>query len=68
MSLPDNKYIAWRADIENMLTSNSAKAKQLETLIGRLGHLGMVIPFVYHFLSRLQNGITSRETNAIRLK
>jgi hypothetical protein len=54
VSLPDNKYIAWSADIGNMLTSNSAKAKQLETLLGRLGHLGMVIPFVYHFLSRLR--------------
>ena len=54
VSLPDNKYIAWSADIKSMLTSGSAKAKQLETLIGRLGHLGMVIPFVYHFLSRLR--------------
>jgi len=54
VSLPDNKYIAWSADIKSMLTNGSAKAKQLETLIGRLGHLGMVIPFVYHFLSRLR--------------
>jgi hypothetical protein len=54
VSLPDNKYIAWSADIVKMLTSGSAKAKELETLIGRLGHLGMVIPFVYHFLSRLR--------------
>ena len=53
-SLPDKKYIAWGADIKKMLTSGSAKAKELETLIGRLGHLGMIIPFVYHFLSRLQ--------------
>jgi hypothetical protein len=51
VSLPANKYIAWSADIGKMLTSNSAKAKELETLIGRLGHLGMIIPFVYHFLS-----------------
>ena len=54
VSLPANKYIAWSADIGKMLTSNSAKAKELETLIGRLGHLGMIIPFVYHFLSRLR--------------
>jgi len=68
MSLPDNKYIVWSADIGKMLTSGSAKAKELETLIGRLGHLGMIIPFVYHFLSRLREWQDkSRETNATRL-
>ncbi len=30
-------------------------AKEVESIIGRLGHLGMTIPFVHHFLSRLRN-------------
>jgi hypothetical protein len=29
--------------------------KQLESTIGRLGHVGYVIPWVYHFLSRLRS-------------
>ncbi len=30
-------------------------SKQLETLIGRLNHLGTIIPMLRHFLSRLRN-------------
>jgi succinate dehydrogenase/fumarate reductase cytochrome b subunit len=29
--------------------------KQLESTIGQLGHVGYVIPWVYHFLSRLRS-------------
>ena len=54
ISLPFNKHQAWSSDIQNILVRGSAKANELETMIGRLGHLGMVIPFVYHFLSRLR--------------
>ena len=54
ISLPDNKHTAWSNSIQELLVAGKAKAKELETLIGRLGHLGMVLPFVYHFLSRLR--------------
>ena len=54
ISLPDNKYQAWSTCINELLVKGSAKAKELESLIGRLGHLGMDIPYVYHFLSRLR--------------
>ena len=54
ISLPDNKHTAWSNSIQELLVTGLAKAKELETLIGRLGHLGMVLPFVYHFLSRLR--------------
>jgi hypothetical protein len=54
ISLPDNKHLAWSKSIQEILVKGSAKAKELETIIGRLGHLGAVIPFVYHFLSRLR--------------
>ena len=52
--LPDNKHTVWSRSIQELLITGSAKAKELETLIGRLGHLGMILPFVYHFLSRLR--------------
>ncbi len=29
--------------------------KEVESIIGRLGHLGMAIPFIHHFLSRLHD-------------
>ena len=54
ISLPANKHLAWSKSIQEILVRGSAKAKELETIIGRLGHLGAVIPFVYHFLSRLR--------------
>jgi hypothetical protein len=54
ISLPDNKYLAWSESIQVILIKGAARAKELETLIGRMGHLGVVIPFVYHFLSRLR--------------
>ena len=49
VSLPGNKYLAWSKSIQVILVKGSARAKELETLIGRMGNLGVVIPFVYHF-------------------
>lgn len=54
ISLPDNKHTVWSGSIQQLLVTGSAKAKELETLISCLGHLGMILPFVYHFLSRLR--------------
>ena len=34
ISLPDNKYTAWSESIQQLLVTGSAKAKELETLIG----------------------------------
>ena len=53
VSLPAHKYIAWSHDIKQMIDSQRTTKKQLESTIGRLGHIGLVIPWVYHFLSRL---------------
>jgi len=54
ISLPDNKYIAWSSHIHDLLQRGTSTAKELETIIGRLGHLALVVPGVYHFLSRLR--------------
>ena len=51
ISLPNNKHQEWSRNIQEIIIQGSLTAKELETLIRRLGHLGMVIPFVYHFLS-----------------
>jgi hypothetical protein len=49
--LPDNKFIAWTwtDSIKEILSCGTSTAKELEMMIGRLGHLGAIIPFVYHF-------------------
>ena len=53
--LPDNKFTAWMKAIEDIIHVGSATAKILETNIGRLTHLGMAIPSIHHFMSRLRD-------------
>ena len=54
ISLPFNKYTSWSAGLLTMITEGTVTTAHLETTIGRLGHLALVIPFVHHFLSRLR--------------
>ena len=37
-----------------MIQSRQTTKKQLESTIGRLGHVGYIIPWVFHYLSRLR--------------
>jgi hypothetical protein len=54
ISLPENKFIAWTTTINKLLVEGSSTAKELESTIGQLGHLALVLPGVHHFLSRLR--------------
>ncbi len=54
ISLPKNKFIAWTATINKLLVDGSSTAKEIESTIGRLGHLALVVLGVHHFLSRLR--------------
>ena len=54
VSLPEHKYIAWPNDLRQMIRSRRTTKKQLESTIGRLGHVGYIIPWEYHYLSRLR--------------
>jgi hypothetical protein len=54
ISLPINKYMVWLALISRMITNKEMTLGNLDTTIGRLTHISMIIPFVHHFLSRLQ--------------
>ncbi len=68
ISLPDNKFIAWMDSIKKILSPGTSTAKELKTMIGRLGHLGAIAPFVYHFLRRLRDlqwKATKQGSNAI---
>ena len=74
ISLPFNKYSTWSADITTMITAAEVTTTSLESNIGRLGHLALVIPFVHHFLSRLRELFTRashnnrRKTSSFRTK
>jgi len=55
LSLPNNKFVAWTAILTSVLTREPTTAKEMESIIGQLGHSGMAVPFVQHFLSRLRD-------------
>ena len=55
ISLPENKFIAWCAQIREILKDGKVSAEDLHTLIGRLNHAAFVIPMARHFLSRIRH-------------
>ncbi len=55
MTLPKHKHIAWSTKIQKMICTNKTTKWDLESTIRWMGHASFVIPWVYHFLSRLQN-------------
>ena len=54
IALPDNKYVAWKVAILEILEAGHTSFKKLEQMIGRLVHLGIVLPSIHHFMSRLR--------------
>jgi hypothetical protein len=53
-SLPEIKFIAWTTNENKLIAEGMTTAKELESTIGQLGHLVLVVPGVHHILSRLQ--------------
>ena len=54
ISLPNNKAVAWSQEITDMLEEGKTKAKRLERNIGRFVNIGMILPYVHHFLARMR--------------
>eukprot|EP00956_Cyclotella_meneghiniana_P025476 scaffold53298_cov92-Cyclotella_meneghiniana.AAC.1 len=54
ISLPFNKAKAWSTEISEILSEGKTKAKRLERNIGRFVNIGMILPYVHHFLARLR--------------
>eukprot|EP00956_Cyclotella_meneghiniana_P041006 scaffold211445_cov38-Cyclotella_meneghiniana.AAC.1 len=54
VSLPFNKFVAWTKELQAIIDSRKAEAKQLEQNIGRLIHVAQILPEVYHFLNHLR--------------
>ena len=53
VSLPDHKYTAWKKTITKGISSKSILLKELDRLINRLNHMGVIMKMGRHFLSRL---------------
>jgi hypothetical protein len=54
IALPNDKYVAWLADINSVRKSGICSHAALETLVGRLNHTAYVLPNARHFLSRIR--------------
>jgi hypothetical protein len=67
ISLPENKLITWTDGIKNLIAKKKVCKKELETTIGRLTHVSMIIPPVHHFLSRLRKLLYRIKNNNRRM-
>jgi hypothetical protein len=57
ISLPDDKYLAWSADVRKLRDSGHCPTKELKTLVGRLNYTAYIIPNSRHFMSRIRRGL-----------
>ena len=62
VALPENKFVAWRKSIFDVLEAGCTSFKELEIIIGRLIHLGIPLPPIHHFMSRIR-GLLRRAKN-----
>jgi hypothetical protein len=70
VSLSSNKVTLWPSDIRHRILHSSLLASELETLVGRLEHVGHLTPLMHNFLGfihRLKNVIMSRDVCHVRL-
>ena len=52
--LPEDRFVAWANTIKGVLGSNKTSYTELETIIGRMVHVGIIISQIHHFMSRLK--------------
>ena len=55
ISLPLDKWQNWSKDLLDLIENKQTSFHDLDTLIGRLNHVGYIIPTARHFLSRIRN-------------
>jgi hypothetical protein len=67
VTLPKQKHIAWSSKIQTMIATGRTTKKALKSTIGQLSHIEFVIPWVFHFLSRLRT-LLSRLATKEQLK
>ena len=62
VALPGNKFVAWRKAILDVLKAGFTSFKELERIIGGLIYLGIPLPPIHHFMSRIR-GLLRRAKN-----
>ena len=55
VSLSDDKFKAWSLKIKTMLANGQTNHDELDTVIGQLTHVTVILPCLLHFLSRLRS-------------
>ena len=69
ISLPVEKFTAWSSEINKMISNGETTSADLESTIGRLTHVSMILPPVHHFLSRLRELLAySKRVNKRKVK
>ena len=54
ISLPIRKYDAWKTSIISIISTKITTFRDLDTLIGRLNHISVILPQILHFMGRLR--------------
>jgi hypothetical protein len=54
INLPQEKVTSWSSSIENAIAQKSITFDDAQTLVGRLNHVGYIIPSARHFLNRIR--------------
>lgn len=68
ISLPKHKQIAWKQSVDVALRRRRIDQKSLDAIVGRLNHVGCIVPQARHFLSRLRSLLNlSRKLNWVTL-
>jgi len=57
ISLPLDKHKKWSIQLIEILSAKRVSSKQLEILVGRLNHMGSILPMMRHFLNRLRSAL-----------
>ena len=57
IELPTEKFTNWSNDIDNHLSMRTVAVTDLDTTVGRLNHVGQLMPPTRHFLSRIRSTV-----------
>jgi hypothetical protein len=54
VSLPQDKFLAWTADLSQILMTGRTTVGELDSTVGRLNHASFLVPLSRHFLNDLR--------------
>ena len=54
VQLPTHKYKAWRNQLESFMNRKTSNVKDIQSVLGRLENIAIVIPMLGHFLNNIR--------------